>query len=447
MKIGTVVTLVGLLAAPLGAQQRVPGVDVWITTAPTALAQGTPVAARATTDAQAYLVVFRVTPDNHITVLIPNGPDASYQIPASGLRGTGIDASFFADSVNGVGHVYAVASYTPFDFQTVRSGNTWDFSRFNTQHTVNATALADAFVRQIVPSRETAYGMNDIAYYVGVTPPATADGMSHTETTVTYVPSQSGRVVPDDGFDDYSGAYYWGYPYASGNVWYPMDYWYSDDYWNSAYGSFYSPFYGSYGYGYGGYSYYKVCGNGAVVSIYAACSVSTVPHKLPTPRRPLPVATRPLSPIVPGTPGISPSRPVPGTPGLVGGAGVSASSAPGITPPIRPHFLGHHRSMTTPHLAPPTPVGTPSQTPPVITPPPARNTSPTPIHTVPPTHVPPHVPPPVVHVAPPVHVPPPPPPRPIRVAPPPRPAPPPPPPRHESSPPPQRMDQPRWGHR
>jgi len=446
MRVRTVVALAGLVAAPLGAQQQVPGVDVWTTTAPTALAHGAQVSARAMADGQAYLVVFRVTPDRRIVVLVPNSPNASYRVPKGGLRGTGVDVSFLADSVNGVGHVYAVSSYTPFDFETVRSGDAWDLSQFTTLPTNSSIALADAFVRQIVPSRSTAYGMNDIDYYVGVTPPADAGITSHTETVVTYVPSSSGHVVSDDAFDDYSSMYYWGYSsgWRGGNVWYPGDYWYNDNYWNSPYLYGYS--YGYLPYGAYGYAtpYYKQCSNGTIVSIYSACSVSTPTRTKPSPRRPLPVASGPVAPItrgVPGTAGLAPSRPVPGMPGLAPAPRLAPSPrlapAPRLAPPPqlsspatelppiighrRPHG-GHHASQPSQSSRPPA-IGVPATSVPPVTPPravarPARPDAP--IRSVPVTPA----------RANPAPV------RPAAVAAPPRPAPPPPPPPRQASPPP-----------
>jgi hypothetical protein len=390
---------------PLSAQ-RVPGVTVWIAAeSSAALSPGAVVPARASADAGAYLVAFRVAPDGYIAVLIPSSPNASYRVPKSGLGTAGADAAFWADSVQGVGHVYAVSSYTPFDFSAVQSGDQWDLSRLALPRTSDPNAIAQAFVRAIVPSRETAYGMHDVAYAVG-----------DAQTRVRYVPSRSAHIVASDPFDDYYGYGYWGSRYAGWNsgFWYPGSYWYNG-YWYNPYG------YGSYGTGVASITY-KICPSGAVIPVYVACSVRPVhPSKRsPRPRRPLPVHSKPVPPMIAG-PRIPVASTDRGVPGLSGSSRATPRMRPATPRPVPSAVHPSTPVRRPPRTRPaprPIPRPAPVTTAPVPRPPASGTPRPAPRPSSPPRPRP---------AAPPVIKAPPPAPRPA-----PRPAPPPP--RHEAAP-------------
>jgi len=167
MQIRRVLTLASAVALPLPmVAQSVPGVDVWMPTPATALAH------RRASWLMPGPISLRITTDNHIIVISPRTPYGGYRIPTDGLRSDGVDVSFRTESADGVGHVFVAASYTPFDFSRVRAGGSWNIAKLGALPHSDPQAVADWFLRHIVPSPETPYGVNDIAYYVGVTPPS-----------------------------------------------------------------------------------------------------------------------------------------------------------------------------------------------------------------------------------------------------------------------------------
>jgi hypothetical protein len=281
---GVVAPLVILCAsvAPTTAAQSalaaVPSVDVWISNPPVALAHTAPVSARAVADPQAYIVVFRVTPDNRIIVVAPRTPYGAYRVPNGGLRSGGLDVSFRAEQTNGVGHIFAVASYTPFDFSQVRSGGAWNREGLQAPAHKDAIDVADWFVQQIIPSRTTPYGVNNVAYYVGVTPPTDAQMNAQQNTldnAAQYAP-QNAVVYVDDP------SYYDQYGYSAYVPWYNNNFYWYDTYANSL-----------------GSGYVKRCSDGSVVSIHMACPVVLQgghPHTM-VPRKPTPPHVMPAWPL------------------------------------------------------------------------------------------------------------------------------------------------------
>src|SRR5258708_3805995 len=117
MQIGRLFATTALAILPCSVvAQNVPGVDVWMPNPSTTLAREVLVPARVVADPKAYIVVFRITTDKRIIVLSPRTPYGGYRVPKGGLRSAGVDVSFHTEPTDGVGHVFAAASYTPFDF-------------------------------------------------------------------------------------------------------------------------------------------------------------------------------------------------------------------------------------------------------------------------------------------------------------------------------------------
>ena len=323
MRIASVVTpVVALYAAvvpSIAAQDTpaaVPSVDVWISSPPMALGHSARVTARAVSDPQAYIVVFRVTSDNRIVVVAPRTPYGAYRVPNGGLRSDGLDVSFRTERTNGVGYLFAVASYTPFDFSRIRLGGRWDTERLRTPPHGDAVDVADWFVQQIVLSRTTSYGINDVAYYVGVTPPENAQGSEQQYTPDDAVQSetQNTAVYATPMYDNPS--YYDQYGYVP---------WYNNNfYW-------YDPYAGSLGSG-----YVKRCPDGSVVSIRAACPVvlqeGQHPHRV-VPRRPTPPHIMPSRPL---------RRPPPSAPQVQ-----ALPPSPLLTPPVQ-EGRSHYAVPVTP---------------------------------------------------------------------------------------------------
>jgi hypothetical protein len=276
--------------------QNVPGVDVWISNPPIALARGALVTAHAVADPEAYVVVFRVTPDNHIVVLIPHTPYSTSRIPSDGLRSEGLDASFRAEQTDGVGYVFAAVSYTPFDFSHIRAGGRWETERLGVAPRRDAVDIADWFMQQIVSSRNTPYGINDVAYYIGVTPPANGQATAQQNATsqdAAQSASQNSVIYVMPGYEDPSSYYQYGYDaYTSPWNAYP-----------------YAPLYGNAFYWYDPYSagrgsrHVKRCPDGSVVPVRVTCPVvlpsghsREVPHRM-IPRRPTPPHIMPPPPL------------------------------------------------------------------------------------------------------------------------------------------------------
>ena len=290
MQIGRVLTVAAVATLPCTlAAQNVPGVDVWMPRPAQTLVPEVMVPAHVVADAQAYIVVFRVTTDNRIIVLSPRTPYGGYRVPKGGLRSKGVDVSFHTEPTNGVGHLFAAASYIPFDFSRFRAGANWDVNKLDTPPPGDPQQVADWFLKRIVPSAETPYSINDVAYYVGVVPPMDDSSMvaqgappnvdqtgpssvaqdSEPEDTNTSVATEPPPQPQDTGYvpvytpEDTgvsapivtSQSYYYGgypYPYLWGG--YPYPGWYGPGVVIS-----------------GGYVYGRACGRGVVVSVRTSC--------------------------------------------------------------------------------------------------------------------------------------------------------------------------------
>jgi hypothetical protein len=208
MRIGSVVALMAIGAVPL-AGQNAPGVDVWIANPSGKVRQGTVVAAHAVADPGAYLVVFRVTPDNRIVIITPHTPYQVSRVPSSGLHADGLNAPFRVAGANGVGYVFVAAAYTPFNFSRVSAGGHWNGALLATPPRGDAIDMADWFIQQIVPSHDTPYGVTDVAYYVGVAPPSTALNEEQAQAPPEDVP----QVEPPSDVVYTTPPYYDPYPY------------------------------------------------------------------------------------------------------------------------------------------------------------------------------------------------------------------------------------------
>lgn len=323
----------GVVATPLCAQ-RIPGVDVWLATPADSVAAGDRVPAYAVADPGAYMVVFRVTAGNHIVVVVPRTPYGGYRVPSQGLQSKGVDVSFPGSAADSTGHLFAAASYTPFDFSHVRAGGGWDATRLVAPATLAPVDAADWFLQRIVPSRRTAYSVNDVAYYVGGSPPAVARGgdQGGADNGAAYQ-SQNTMVYVVPGND--------GLSYYSTDPWY-----YTGYYWYDPYA--YAP----------RYRYKRRCPNGSVVPRNAPCpsgGVIGIPAppgppagprgRRPVPHRPYPLRTLPSQPQghILSTPPRQPAQP---------GTTILVPSTPSQLPPHGGRHEGRGTYQATPRVTP-----------------------------------------------------------------------------------------------
>ena len=312
MQTGRVAVMAVLAFAPCAmVAQTVPGVDVWMPRPATTLVPEVMVPARVIADPQAYIVVFRVTTDNRIIVLSPRTPYGGFRVPQGGLKSNGVDVSFHTEPTDGVGHVFAAASYTPFNFARFRSGGDWNVTRLDAPPPGDPQAVADWFLKQIVPTRQTPYSINDVAYYVGVVPP--------TDDSVAVAQAGPSSVGVDSSVaDDESGG---APPPDTGYtpVYTPEDTGFSPPPYTAQtyyYGGGYPPIWGTYIYGgwYGGppvvvpgYAYGKACGGGVVVPIRGVCPgrgsgrgrYVAMPRLRVPPSMPMHLRWRPRPPVTP----------------------------------------------------------------------------------------------------------------------------------------------------
>ncbi len=109
-----------------------PPVDVWIDRY--SFSYGERLRAYFQTDPGAYVTVLRVTTRGDLKVLYPHTPTVqrafTYDLLVDDEVPYATDAAFYLNEPAGVGFVFAIASYTPFDYRAVTSGDRWSTLQF-----------------------------------------------------------------------------------------------------------------------------------------------------------------------------------------------------------------------------------------------------------------------------------------------------------------------------
>jgi hypothetical protein len=86
------------------------------------------------TEPGAYVTVVRVTTRGDLKVLYPHTPTVQRAFTSDLLVDDEVpyatDAAFYLNEPSGVGFVFAIASYTPFDYRAVTSGGRWSTLQF-----------------------------------------------------------------------------------------------------------------------------------------------------------------------------------------------------------------------------------------------------------------------------------------------------------------------------
>jgi hypothetical protein len=155
---------------------RAPDVTVWLdrfTYAP-----GERIRPYFQSDKGAYVTIVRVTTAGDLTVLYPGRPSLQREYREGMLRDDEVPfssyTSSFVNEPEGVGFVFAIASYAPFDYRQVARNdrwNTWQFAREIAQMRYGLRAYPDPieligrFIDQTVP-RGTDYSTDYIQYQV-----------------------------------------------------------------------------------------------------------------------------------------------------------------------------------------------------------------------------------------------------------------------------------------
>lgn len=118
----------------------------------------------------AYVTIVRVDTDGELRVLYPSGPHATRRV-SGGRRyrvpGHVGDETFAIDDPTGVGYVFAISSYEPFDYSALAGRGGWDY------HAVGRRVRGDPYVAvrrladEIAYDDRTGYATAYAEYYVG----------------------------------------------------------------------------------------------------------------------------------------------------------------------------------------------------------------------------------------------------------------------------------------
>ena len=158
-------------AYPAGWQRRsdAPRVRLWIDRNESTFRRGDRVRALFRVDDDAYVTVVRVDTDGRLRVLYPTTPystarvrgDHSYRVPGSSA------GSFVVDDATGLGYVFAIASYEPFDYARVSYGRAWDYHAAGFGVTGDPFLAVRRFADRIAYDDRTGYSTAYDEYHVG----------------------------------------------------------------------------------------------------------------------------------------------------------------------------------------------------------------------------------------------------------------------------------------
>jgi hypothetical protein len=144
-----------------------PSVNVWIDRY--SFSYGERLRAYFQTDPGAYVTVLRVTTNGNVRVLYPHLPTVqrafTYDLLVDDEIPYSTDVAFYLNEPPGVGVVFAIASYTPFDYRGVSSGGRWSTLRLTTSQYDDPFTIVSRFVSRTLASRAE-YSVDYIQYEV-----------------------------------------------------------------------------------------------------------------------------------------------------------------------------------------------------------------------------------------------------------------------------------------
>ena len=125
------------------------------------------------TEPGAYVTVVRVTTRGDLKVLYPHTPTVQRAFTSDLLVDDEVpyatDAAFYLNEPSGVGFVFAIASYTPFDYRAVTSGGRWSTLQFTANRYQDPRedpfTVVNRFLTRTL-SRRTDYSVDYIEYEV-----------------------------------------------------------------------------------------------------------------------------------------------------------------------------------------------------------------------------------------------------------------------------------------
>ncbi len=148
------------------AYGRAPEVEVWIDRY--VFRSGERIRTYFESEPGAYVTILRITTDGNVAILYPRRPNAqrayrdeliNNEIPFGG-RG-----EFYLNEPGGVGYVFAVASFEPFDYRGFTSGNQWSTARLAGFGYGDPYRAVNSFVSRTLPSRAD-YSTDYIQYEI-----------------------------------------------------------------------------------------------------------------------------------------------------------------------------------------------------------------------------------------------------------------------------------------
>jgi hypothetical protein len=121
------------------------------------------------TDPGAYVTVLRVTTRGDLKVLYPHTPTIQQAFTSDLLVDDEVpyatDAAFYLNEPSGVGFVFAIASYTPFDYRSVTSGGRWSTLQLTGSRYEDPSMVVNSFLTRTL-SRRADYSVDYIEYEV-----------------------------------------------------------------------------------------------------------------------------------------------------------------------------------------------------------------------------------------------------------------------------------------
>ena len=144
-----------------------PNVQVWIDRY--SYSDGERIRAFFQAEEGSYVTVLRVTSRGDVKVLYPHTPTIQRAFTSDQLVDDEIpyatDAAMYLNEPSGVGFVFAIASYTPFNYRSVTSGGRWSTLQLASNRYEDAFTVVNRFLTRTLP-RQADYSVDYIEYQV-----------------------------------------------------------------------------------------------------------------------------------------------------------------------------------------------------------------------------------------------------------------------------------------
>lgn len=152
------------------ANERAPEVSVWIDRY--SYRPGQRLRAFFQTDPGAYVTIIRVTTNGDVKVLYPRTPDVQQPYRYDRLIDDEVpfvnDLGFYINEPDGVGFVFAIATYEPFDYRSVASRGRWSTFQLTGNRYADPRQVVLGFIDRTLP-RSVEYSTDYIQYQVAGT--------------------------------------------------------------------------------------------------------------------------------------------------------------------------------------------------------------------------------------------------------------------------------------